>query len=309
MKNAIVTGANGFVGSWVVKELLANKVKVYGVVHSEESDISRIDNLENMEIVFCDLEHISSLKEKILEEHIDVFYHFAWVGSAGILRADDFVQLMNAKYTCDAVRVAAEMNCGKFVLASSIMETECYDIMSSELAPGLSYIYATGKIAANYMARAIAADLQLPYMSGIISNIYGIGELSPRLINTSIKKLQKKEHASFSPGEQMYDFIYVSDAAKAFYAIGDKGQPNRNYYIGSLHPQKLKVFLEEMKNCIDSSAVLGLGDFAYNGLSLDYNKIDIEQLRRDTGFIPEISFKEGINFTAKWLETIERKEI
>ena len=70
----------------------------------------------------------------------------------------------------------------------------------------------------------------------MISNIYGPGELSPRLVNTSIRKMLKGEHCAFSAGEQIYDFIYITDAAK-----------------------------------------------------------------NDTGFVPEVSFKEGINNTVAWI--------
>lgn len=82
------------------------------------------------------------------------------------------------------------------------------------------------------MARAIAGSLGIDYIRAVISNIYGAGEKSPRLINTTIRKLLNGEHCAFSAGEQLYDFIYVTDAAKMFAALGDSGKSNKTYYIG-----------------------------------------------------------------------------
>lgn len=307
MKSAIVTGANGFVGSALVRELVNQNVQVIAVVRNQESDISRIKDLRNVKVIYCDMEQIEKLKLSVSEE-VEVFYHFAWTGSAGSLRTDIHIQLNNIQYTCDAVETAAALGCSRFVLASSIMETECKDIMDTDMSPGMGYIYATGKLAGNYMARCKAGSLNLDFIAGIISNIYGVGELSPRLINTSIQKLQNGERASFSPGEQIYDFIYVTDAAKAFYAIGIRGKANRSYYIGSQNPRKLKIFLEEMRAVVASDAVMGIGDFEFNGVSLDYRKIDIQLLNQDTDFVPEVSFQEGIKITADWLKQIKQQE-
>lgn len=310
MKKVIVTGANGFVGYGLIKELVANDVEVYAVLRHEDGDVSRLEELSGVKIIYCDLEHIHSLDTMIDTRGFDVFYHFAWAGSAGPLRGDVAVQLDNVKFTCDAVRVSASLQCAKFVIASSIMEIECIDIMKTTLKPGFGNIYATGKLAAHYMARVVATDLAVDFIAATISNIYGVGELSPRLINTSIQKLQKGERASFSPGEQMYDFIYIDDAAKAFYAIGEKGKASKNYYIGTREPKPLKVFLEEMRDCVSPSAELGLGDFEFNGVSLNYDEIPIYQLYEDTGFMPEVSFTQGIQLTATWIKEINKgKEI
>ena len=66
MKIAVVTGANGFVGSAVVKELLNNDYKVYAIVRNNHSD--RLQGLENIEIVSCELSEIGKLSELIQEK-------------------------------------------------------------------------------------------------------------------------------------------------------------------------------------------------------------------------------------------------
>ena len=95
--------------------------------------------------------------------------------------------------------------------------------METDATPGINTLYCSAKVAADYIARTVSGKLGIEYIRAVISNIYGPGEKSPRLINTSLRKLIRGEHCAFSAGEQMYDFMYISDAAKAFVQIGKKG--------------------------------------------------------------------------------------
>ena len=307
MKKAIVTGANGFVGSAVCKELTETGVEVIAVVRNQESDISRIEKLRGIKIIYSDISDFVNLADIISDRDIDVFYHFAWTGSSGPLRGDHDVQLNNVRYTCDSIKACSALNCHKFVFASSIMEYEVSALMETENKPGINTLYCSAKVAADYMAKALANANSISYIRAVISNIYGPGETSPRLINTSLRKMLNGEHCSFSAGEQMYDFIYITDAAKAFASIGNKGKSNKSYYIGSLEPQPLKFFLMEMRDCVDSNIEIGLGELPFSGVSLTYNEFDIEAVKNDTGFVPETSFSEGINMTLKWLKGINNE--
>lgn len=305
MKKAIVTGANGFVGSAVCKELSANGTQVIAVVRNEDENVDAIKDLSNLRIVYCDLSNFIGLSDLIPDRDTDVLYHFAWVGSAGVLRGDLNTQINNIKYSCDTVKTCAVLNCKRFVFAASIMEYEIAAQMETDAKPSISSLYCSAKIAADYMARTIAGDLGIEYIRAVISNIYGPGENSPRLINTSIRKLLKGEHCSFSEGNQLYDFIYISDAAKAFVALGNDGKANRTYYIGNQDPKPLKEFLINVRDCVNPEIGIGLGELPSNGVSLTYREFDINAVKRDTGFIPEVSFTEGIRNVIDWLK--ERK--
>ena len=301
MKKVIVTGANGFVGSAVCKELSEKGIEVIAVIRDEEENISSIACVDNLKIVYCDLSNFRKLGDIILDRDIDALFHFAWVGSAGPLRGNSDVQVKNVQYTCDTVMACSEMGCKRFIFASSIMEYEIQALMETETTPEINSLYCSAKIAADYMARTISGSYGIDYIRAVISNIYGPGELSPRLINTSIRKMLKGEHCSFSEGKQLYDFIYISDAAKAFVSLGEKGKTNKTYYIGSLDPKPLREFLIEMRDCVDSNIVIGLGEIPFGGISLSYNEFDIYALKSDTGFSPEVSFGEGIKRTIDWI--------
>lgn len=303
MNIAIVTGANGFVGKAVVKELTSQGIKVFAVVRKNAKKLEDLLNNSNVSIIECNMNSYSELPKQI--ENADVFYHFAWNGSAGPLRADEKIQLENIQYSCDAIRAAAKIGCHKFVMAGSIMEYEVEAIMRTAQSPVQTTIYCTAKKTADYMCRAIANTLGIGYICGLISNIYGPGEVSPRLINTSIKKILKKEHMAFSAGEQIYDFIYITDAAKIFVAIGEKGSNNKIYYIGSRNPYKLKDFLVEMRDAVDKNVEIGIGELPFCGVSLSYKEFDIDAVYRDTGVEVTVPFSEGIKNTANWIRKEE----
>lgn len=301
MKKAIVTGANGFVGTAVCRELAGRGVEVIAVVRHPEEVIRGIESVPGIRIVYADLSDFRHLAEVIPDRDIDALYHFAWVGSAGPLRGDADVQMRNVQYTCDTVKACAEMGCGRFVFASSIMEYEIEATMATDATPGINTLYCSAKVAADYMARTLAGSLGVDYIRAVISNIYGPGEMSPRLVNTSIRKMLRGEHCAFSAGEQMYDFIYITDAAKTFAAIGEKGIRNRTYYIGSPEPKPLKDFLLALRDCVDPGMEIGLGELPFSGVSLTYREFDIHAVEKDTGFVPEVSFEEGIRKTAAWI--------
>src|SRR5665648_308720 len=207
MKKVIITGANGFIGS-ALTNFLANKgIKVFSIVRNENSDTDRINKNDNIEIIFCDLSEIAKLDQLILDRDIDVFYHLAWSGVSDANRNNYHSQINNIMYTCDCVELCKNINCRTFVFASSLWEYECYKTMS-ELGPvKLSSLYSSAKIAANFMSRTLCNNYDIHYRVGIITNIYGAGETSMRLINSTIRKLLSKEETQFTSSTQTYDFI------------------------------------------------------------------------------------------------------
>ncbi|MBQ1992463.1 MAG: NAD-dependent epimerase/dehydratase family protein, partial [Clostridia bacterium] len=201
MKKAIVTGANGFVGSNVCKALSENGVKIYAVVKSAESKISTIENIDNLEIIYCDLANIEKLYDLIPDRDVDVFYNFAWVGSAGDLRCNEEIQLKNALWTAQALKTADKMNCKKFVNAGSITEKETFTaIYTQDSKPFKPYIYGAGKIAARTICKPLANSLNIDLCWAVITNAYGVGEISPRLVNSSIRKVLANEPVQFTSG-------------------------------------------------------------------------------------------------------------
>ena len=198
-----------------------------------------------------DLADVAAIKDKIPVGDYDVFFHLAWEGRAGSARADTALQLQNAQWTVDSLRVAKEPGRRRFLGAGSIMEHETISAAFTQgNKPGLAYIYGGGKLIAHIMCMSVAADIDIEFIWAEITNAYGVGEQSPRMVNTTIRKVIAGEFPKFTKGTQNYDFVYIDDVARAFFLIGKNGKPFHEYLIGSSTARPLREFLLEMKASI-----------------------------------------------------------
>jgi UDP-glucose 4-epimerase len=307
MKKAIITGANGFVGSAVVKELLKHDYQIFAL--DREDCKGNLPDDDKVKFIACELADMTSLPSLVPVDDYDVFYHFAWVGSAGPTRADTAVQLQNAQWTIDSLRAAKNAGCKRFVGAGSIMEYEtiaaCY---TQGNKPGMGYIYGSGKLVAHTMCMSIAAQIGIDLVWPMITNAYGTGEISSRMINETIRKIINHEPLKFTSGTQNYDFVYIDDVARAFYLIGEYGKPFHEYLIGSSTARPLREFLLEMKKSIAPEMDFNFGEIPFTGINLPIEKFDCSATEQDTGFRAKISFAEGTRRTMEWLKTIKDKK-
>lgn len=298
---AIVTGANGFVGSNVVKKLLRENIEVLAISRSFEK--SRLEDNHNLRKLEMDIKDITKLKEFVNNGEYELFYHFAWNGSAGPKRCDEMIQAENALQTVECLKMASKLGCKKFIVAGSIMEYEVNEVMYTQnTKPGLPYIYGVGKVLAHELCKPIANSLGIDLIWGYITNAYGVGENSPRFINTTLRKIINHDKLEFTSGVQNYDFIYIDDVANAFYLLGLYGKANKGYMIGSGTAKPLKEFIIEMCNehAGDNKPLFGNVPFTGVNISLDvYSTKDIEQ---DCGFKPVVNFKEGTKRTLEYLK-------
>lgn len=298
---AIVTGANGFVGSALVRYLLKNNVETLAI--DLQFTENRIPNHKRLTKITLSVEEIDSLCQKVDFGRYDVFYHFAWVGSAGSARMDERLQTQNALWTVDCLRTAKKLGCRKFICAGSIMEYEVQEVMYAQGSkPGMPYIYGVGKVLAHELCKPIANELGIDLIWTYITNAYGVGELSPRFINTTLRKIINQEKLEFTSGTQNYDFIYIDDVANAFYLIGLHGKSNKGYMIGSGKAKPLKEFILEMCNENAKGNPPVFGNVAFTGVNVPLEVFSIKEIQRDCGFIATVSFAEGTRRTLQWLK-------
>ena len=299
MEYVIVTGANGFIGKTLVNALLE---KGYHVVALDIRFDGVLANDDRVTCVNVMNKEVAVLAEEIPHQEYRCFFHLAWAGTSGPARADYVVQLNNVKLACDYIKLCSEIGCNRVVYASSINEMETYEyLQSDDIEPAGGYIYGTGKLAAHLMGETVAKLNGIEFIPVIITNIYGVGEKSARMIYTSINKLVHKEHCSFTAGYQTYDFIYITDAINSIIAVAEKGKAFNRYYIGSGEPKPLREFLLEMRDIVDPEAELGLGDIPFKGVDISYDQFDLKKVERETGYVNQIPFTQGIKMTADYI--------
>lgn len=305
MKNVIITGADGFVGSYTVAHFIKEGCNVLALDMGAEP--RRLQSCNQLTYMQCDITDINGMLAKIEKDKYDTFVHFAWAGSAGEARIDYNLQMQNALNTVECMKVAKELGCTRFVCAGSIMEYEVEAAIHSQGShPGMGYIYGMGKHIAHCMCKSIAANIGIELLWPMITNAYGVGELSPRFVNTTLRKIINKEPLQFTAATQNYDFVYVSDVAKAFYLVAKNGKPFCEYMIGSGDAKPLKQFIIEMVNSCGPDCTPIFGDIPFTGTNMPLHTFCITDIKKDCGFEPEISFGEGTKMTMDWLKTIEK---
>ena len=303
MENVIITGADGFVGSYTVQKFLDEGKHVLALDMLPEP--KRLQSHKNLQYLQCDISNEGEMRTKIEHDKYDTFIHFAWAGSAGPGRTDFNLQMLNVQSTINCVRTAKEIGCNRFVGAGSIMEYEMEDSTHTQgNKPSPSYIYSLGKFIAHSMSKIVAAEIGIDLLWPMITNAYGVGEFSPRFVNTTLRKMINKEPLEFTAGTQIYDFVYVSDVAKAFYLVAEKGKPFCEYMIGSGNARPLKEFIIEMVQSCAPDQIAHFGNVPYAGTILPLNVYSIKAIAEDCGFKPDLSFAEGTNKTMEWLKTV-----
>ena len=310
MKTALVTGATGFIGSWLTKELLANQVRVYGVVRKDSGNLSRLPEHPGLTVVPCDLEEYAGLSGRLREagaETIDVCYHLAWEGVSGPLSTDYRVQLKNVESTMELTGQLTELGVKKFISPGSMHEIESQIEMElNQPCTNMGMMYKGAKHAAHYMAKADVCRQGIDFLWPVVTNAYGVGEISGRLINSAIRTLLRSESPAFTKGDQYYDFVYISDVARAFRLIGEQGVTCRPYVIGSGQPRPLKEFLAQVGQIVAPEIPLGFGAHIFQGIYVprEWYETNEKLLEEDTGFRPQVSFAEGIRRLTDWIRTL-----
>jgi len=306
MKKAIVTGATGFIGKFLVRELVGEQIETIAVIRSGSKNIDSIDNLP-VRIVECNLADLKMLPEIIHDRDIDVVFHTAWQGVSDADARDQEIQLQNLRATLDLIDAMHEMSIGTLVGCGSIHEAEAIAEAAEDKAlsnPG--YMYKAAKTAAHLMGKIKAGNYGIRFLWPLIINAYGEEEHSSRLINSVIRKIYDGISPALSAGDQYYDFVHVSDVAYALRLTAEKGVDGTNYVIGSGDPRPLKEFLQIVGKTANrfkkgADIPLDFGKITGNVVSLPKETFDVAKLRSDTGFMPRIPFEEGIERTARWI--------
>lgn len=312
MKRVIITGPTGAIGMALIEYLRDRDVQVIAVVRGDSSRKKQIQESDNIAVAECALSEMAELPQRVRgavqqkswneNQSIDSFYHFAWDGTFGDCRNDMYLQNRNVKYALEAVDAAADLGCRVFIGAGSQAEYGRYEGMLNARVPAFPENgYGMAKLCAGQMTRIRCEQRGIKHIWTRILSVYGPYDGSKTMIMSMIGKMLKGERASCTKGEQMWDYLYSGDAARAMYLLGCHGVDGKTYCLGSGVAKPLKDYIEEIRDVINPGAEVGFGDIEYSPMQVMNLCADISELQRDTGFEVQYSFKEGITETIEWV--------
>ena len=294
MKRAVITGPTGSIGLALINELVSNGVEVVAVVRPGSRRADRIKTSDMVKRVDCDLSELNKLPE-LIREGADVFYHFGWDGTFGNSRNNMYGQNLNVKYALDAVEAAFALGCDTFIGAGSQAEYGRYEGSLNESVPAFPENgYGIAKLCAGQMTRIACKQKGMRHIWTRILSIYGPYDGENTMVMSTIYKLLNSEKPSCTKGEQMWDFLYSKDAALAMRLLGEKGTDGRTYCIGSGKARPLKEYIDilcKKLKVMDSSKIKII---PYGQGQVMHLEADISKLKKDTGWLPKVSFEDGI---------------
>lgn len=303
MNSAIVTGANGFIGKWLVRSLLKNGIMVYAVVRNRDS-ISDVKS-SHLKIIEADFDSYDDVLTKQIPYGVDIFYQLSWIGASGTVLTDYHIQAQNIELCCSVLETAHKIGCKKFIFAGTINELELmqfFDGKSRKVeTPRKSCIYGISKFAADFMLRTLAGNLGISYNTAIIGSCFGPGDKSRRIHNNTLISLLQGEPPKLISGDTLHDWIYVEDVADMFVAIGKKSISQKVYYMGHQELRRLDDIVSDVRDVVAPAVELRFGDFN-TPFFIDYSYVDMNGVYEDTGYMCRSSFKECIKKTAEWVQ-------
>ena len=291
MKKIVVSGATSMLGVTTIEEALKNDIEVVAIVHRNSKNFYRLPKSARLRIVEANLDELSTCKP----DNADVFYHFAWAATTHEGRLNVDVQEANIRYTLDAVRLAQKCGCRKFIFAGSQAEYGLSDKPLNRETPIRPFTpYGVSKYAAEKLAEILCAALGLTFVCARILSVYGKNDGANTLISYVIDCYRKNVQPILTPCEQIWDYLYADDAARAFRLLGQCSTSGA-YVLGGGQGLPLKYYVEIIHRLMKPNVPLVFGGKPYSKNQVMYLKADISDLTRDTGFEPQISFEEGIS--------------
>lgn len=303
IRTAVVTGPTGVVGQALCRYLLRQGIRVYAICRPYSDRNSRLPDDEYLQKVFCDISDIRKLPE-LISGKVDAFFHLAWTNSASDFRNNMLAQVDNIKATLEACHAAKKLGCVVLIGAGSQAE---YGRVDEALKPDTPCFpengYGMAKLCAGQMSRVECAKLDIHHIWPRILSVYGPHDGQTAMITQAIKKLLVRKSPSLTAGEQIWDYLYEDDVADALYRLAVYGQNGCIYPVGSGKARPLKEYLKILRDAVDSSISLGLGEIPYGEKQVMHLEADISVIREDTGFVPKTDFEVGIHKTIDYLRS------
>ncbi|HDY8728365.1 dTDP-glucose 4,6-dehydratase [Klebsiella pneumoniae] len=326
----LVTGGAGFIGSAVVRHIIDNthdEVRVIDCLTyaGNLESLAPVSGNERYSFSQTDITDAKSVAEQFSEFRPDIVMHLAAEshvdrsidGPAAFIQTNligTFTLLEAARHYWSTLDEAQKQSFRFHHISTDEVYGDLHgtdDLFTEETPYAPSSPYSASKAGSDHLVRAWNRTYGLPVVVTNCSNNYGPYHFPEKLIPlTILNALAGKPLPVYGNGEQIRDWLYVEDHARALYKVATEGRSGETYNIGGHNERKnidvvrticaiLDKVVEQKPNNISQFADLITFVKDRPGHDLRY-AIDAAKIQRDLGWVPQETFESGIEKTVHW---------
>lgn len=294
-----LTGASGFVGSYVLRHLLVAGDQV-AVLLRDGRPWRVADVVDSVAVIRGDLSDPTTFASALGKFEPETLIHLAWGGVQGRHRNDP-LQLQNLHDTIELLRIAADCGLRHFVgLGSQAEYGPAQGVLSEDLPTRPTTLYGATKLATRYLTEQICFHAEIRFAWLRLFSAYGPRDDAAWLIPSTILGLLRGDRPALTKGEQLWDFVHADDVAAAICGIAASRTASGVFNVGSGQTGTIRSIVERLRDLAAPGAALGFGELDYRPDQIMHLKADISRLRAAIGWEPQVSLADGLSQTVEW---------
>jgi nucleoside-diphosphate-sugar epimerase len=295
----LVTGATGFVGSQVVRQLVESGDDVAVLVKPGASR-HRLDGLtQKVQNLEADLADTEAVRAQLARCRPQACIHAAWFAEPG--------KYLDAPENLDSLRSSlalleelARVGCGHVVGVGTCFEYEMGSAPLREDSPTKpATLYAAAKLAFNHLSALRLAQLGIGAAWARLFYIYGPYEDERRLVPSVIKALRSNQEFPTTAGEQVRDYLHVEDVASALCALS-RLRLSGVFNVSSGQPVTIARLMQILAEILDRPELIRLGALPYREWEPMFICGDSSRLRTEARWSPRHELQDGLAGTVAW---------